>query len=777
MKNFYKKDVWQIIEEGFHPEMNRESESIFSIGNGYMGQRANFEEQYSGDSLQGSYVAGVYYPDKTRVGWWKNGYPEYFAKVLNAPNWIGIDISVNGKAIDLALSKIISFSRILNMKEGYLERSFKINVSRNKTIEINARRFLSMAEPDLGIIRYSVRSVDFEGTLGYTVYIDGDVKNEDANYGKKFWVEVCREINGDYGILTTRTMKTDFHVATGMCSEFQNNNNIIAVKPVIINREKYIANAFTVSVKPGEEWVLYKYVSVLSSLNTPKERLTDHLKLRLKEGKATGYNQLLSEHIKIWEKIWASSDVVIEGDLAAQQAIRFNIFHLNQSYTGKDERLNIGPKGFTGEKYGGSTYWDTEAFGLPFFLKTADQKVGRNLLLYRYKHLEKSIANAEKLGFKNGAALYPMVTMNGEECHNEWEITFEEIHRNGVIAFAIFNYIRHTGDEEYMAEYGLEVLIGISRFWSQRTTFSENLKKYVILGVTGPNEYENNVNNNWYTNSLAVWTLSYTIKNIRILEKGNPDKLSALFRKINFNFSDETTRWKDVIKNMHFAVDNTRNIFLQQDGFLDKELKPASSIPSAEKPINQHWSWDRILRSCFIKQADVLQGLYLFEDQFDTDTIKCNYDFYEPMTVHESSLSACIHSIVASRIGDIEKAYELYLRTARLDLDDYNNEVSEGLHITSMAGTWLAIVEGFGGMRIIDDKILLNPLIPLNWQSYSFHARFRGVMFEVKVTKECVSVNNISQKPLRVEISGKEYQIKGAEKIILNLKVDFFLKL
>jgi maltose phosphorylase len=769
MKRLYKKDEWQIIEEGFHPEMNRESESIFSIGNGYMGQRANFEEQYSGDSLQGSYVAGVYYPDKTRVGWWKNGYPEYFAKVLNAPNWIGIDISVNGKAIDLALSKIISFSRILNMKEGHLERSFKINVSRNKTIEINARRFLSMAEPDLGIIRYSVRSVDFEGTLGYTVYIDGDVKNEDANYGKKFWVEVCREINGDYGILTTRTMKTDFHVATGMCSEFQNNNNIIAVKPVIINREKYIANAFTVSVKPGEEWVLYKYVSVLSSLNTPKERLTDDLKLRLKEVKATGYNQLFSEHIKIWEKIWASSDVVIEGDLAAQQAIRFNIFHLNQTYTGKDERLNIGPKGFTGEKYGGSTYWDTEAFGLPFFLKTADQKVGRNLLLYRYKHLEKSISNAEKLGFKDGAALYPMVTMNGEECHNEWEITFEEIHRNGAIAFAIYNYIRHTCDIDYMVDYGLEVLIGISRFWSQRASFSENLKKYVILGVTGPNEYENNVNNNWYTNYLAVWTLSYTLKNINILEDKSPEKLKKILSKTKFSYPVETARWSDLIDNMYFPVDNKRGIFLQQDGFLDKKLVPASSIPPEERPINQHWSWDRILRSCFIKQADVLHGLYLFEDQFDTETIKRNFDFYEPMTVHESSLSACIHSIVASKIGNIERAYELYLRTARLDLDDYNNEVADGLHITSMAGTWLAIVEGFGGMRIMDCKIGLNPLIPVNWKSYSFHSRSGDIPFEARVTKEGVTINNLSEKSLHLIVYGRDYKVNASGNLFIKL--------
>ena len=774
MNSFYKWDNWQIIEEGFHPDMNRESESIFSIGNGYMGQRANFEEQYSGDSLQGSYVAGVYYPDKTRVGWWKNGYPEYFAKVLNAPNWIGIDISVDGTPVDLATSEIVSFTRILNMREGYLERSFRIAVSGNKRIDINSRRFVSMAEPDLGIIRYSVKSVDFEGTIDFTIYIDGDVKNEDTNYGEKFWKEVSKDHNGYEGVLVTRTLKTDFHVATGMCFGFSKDNRELAVKAKVTDREKYIASNVSILVSQGEEVILTKYVSVLSSLNNEKKKLMGDTKIRLKEAKAKGFDTLFLDHAKEWERIWATSDVVIEGDLSAQQAIRFNIFHINQTYTGKDERLNIGPKGFTGEKYGGSTYWDTEAFSLPFFLKTADPKVGKNLLLYRYKHLGKSIANAEKLGFKNGAALYPMVTMNGEECHNEWEITFEEIHRNGAIAFAIFNYIRHTGDYEYMADYGLEALIGMSLFWSQRTTFSENLKKFVILGVTGPNEYENNVNNNWYTNSLAVWTLSYTLKNIRVIEKENQEKLSVLYKKLHFNFSAESARWQDIIKNMHFPVDKTRNIFLQQDGFLDKELKPASSIPADERPINQHWSWDRILRSCFIKQADVLQGLYIFEDHFDTETIKRNFEFYEPMTVHESSLSACIHSIVASRIGNIEKAYELYLRTARLDLDDYNNEVSNGLHITSMAGTWLAIVEGFGGMRINDGKVILNPMIPAKWQSYSFHVRFRGILFEVKVTKECVSINNLSEKPLNLDIYGKEYEVTGLQKIIHTFKVDFF---
>ena len=769
MNSCYKKDEWLIVEEGFHAELNRESESIFSIGNGYMGQRANFEEQYSGDSLVGSYIAGVYYPDKTRVGWWKNGYPEYFAKVLNAPKWIGIDIAVNKKPVDLSTARITSFTRTLNMKEGYLDRKFNITVSKNRSLEFNARRFLSMSEPDTGVIRYSIRSIDFEGIIDFNIYLDADVRNEDTNYGKKFWKEVTREINEETGIIVARTMKTDFHVATGMCYEFFRNRKKVNVTPSVTGRDKYVAIAFSAKIRPGDGLTLVKYVSILSSLNIHKVDLIRDIKKRLEEVSSLGYDKLFSDHKEEWTKIWNSSDIVIEGDIAAQQAIRFNIFHLNQTYTGKDERLNIGPKGFTGEKYGGSTYWDTEAFVLPFFLKTADQKVARNLLVYRYKHLDASIKNGAKLGFKNGAALYPMVTMNGEECHNEWEITFEEIHRNGAIAFAIFNYIRHTGDNDYMADYGLEVLIGISRFWSQRTTWSDYRKKYVILGVTGPNEYENNVNNNWHTNSMAVWTLSYTISNLLKLQKESPDKFKELVRKTNFSFSAETGLWQKIIDRMHLPFDDGRSVFLQQDNFLDKELMTADKIPSDERPINQHWSWDRILRSCFIKQADVLQNLYVFEDKYDTETVRRNFEFYEPMTVHESSLSACIHSILASRIGDIVKAYELYLRTARLDLDDYNNEVGDGLHITSMAGTWLAIVEGFGGMRILDSKVYINPLIPEKWKSYSFHARFRGILFEVKVNHKAIIINNLSEKNLIIIVSGKEYRIDGKGKKVVEL--------
>jgi maltose phosphorylase len=482
--------------------------------------------------------------------------------------------------------------------------------------------------------------------------------------------------------------------------------------------------------------------------------LVSAAKTALSKATQLGFNGLLDKQKQAWANIWEMADITIEGDIKAQQGIRFNIFHLNQTYLGKDSRLNIGPKGFTGEKYGGSTYWDTEAYCIPFYMATKDQKVARNLLAYRYNHLERAIENAEKLGFKNGAALYPMVTMNGEECHNEWEITFEEIHRNGAIAFAIYNYYRFTGDYSYIPEKGLEVLIGIARFWQQRATFSKAKNKYVILGVTGPNEYENNVNNNFYTNYIAKWCINYALENCARVEKDYSEDFKRIMDKTKLSKA-ETDQWKAVADNMYFPFDKDRNIYLQQDGFLDKELITVADLDKSQRPINQKWSWDRILRSPYIKQADTLQGMYFFEDDFTTEELERHFDFYEPFTVHESSLSPCVHSIQAAKLGRMEQAYTFYLRTSRLDLDDYNHEVHEGLHITSMAGTWMSIVEGFGGMRIKNNTLSFTPRIPKQWEGYSFKINFRNQIVKVNVTQNKTSFALEGTKELEILVNGK----------------------
>jgi len=752
MRRYLDVDPWKIVESGFHPERQRASESIFSIGNGRFGQRANHEEAYTGDTLRGSYVGGVYYPDKTKVGWWKNGYPEYFAKVLNAPDWTTIRLCANGEELDLATHAPLHFRRELDMLRGLLTRTFEVSVG-GMHLSVKAQRFCSMADVETAFLRYSVDVLDGSGSLTLEPVMDGDVTNEDANWDERFW-----EVNGASGDatgghLTVTTRKTGFQVSHAMRATAWFDSRSLEGSALPMKHGHAVR--FECAVEAGSRCVVDKTISLLRGMDHSKESILEKAEQKVEEAVALGWSAALQDHMMAWERIWERSDVTITGDDAAQQAIRFNIFHLNQTFTGDDPRLNIGPKGFTGEKYGGASYWDTEAYCLPFYLGTHPQGVARQLLVYRRNHLDRAIENAAKLGFDGGAALYPMVTMNGEECHNEWEITFEEIHRNGAMVYAIHNYIRYTGDEAYMAEGGWEVILGVARFWAQRVNWSEAKSAWVILGVTGPNEYENNVNNNWYTNYLAAWCLQQACDALEWMKAHAPVALSAASAHWQFDEAKERPHWEAVSAGMYYPELEGTRVFLQQDGFMDKAQEMAADLPDTERPINQHWSWDRILRSVFIKQADTLQGLYFFEDAFDTATHRENFEFYEPRTVHESSLSPCVHVVLAAKLGLETKAVEMYLRTARLDLDDYNNEAYQGLHITSMAGTWMSVIEGFGGFRVRDGKPHFNAMLPKAWGSYSFQLQFRGRQLKVSVDAEGTRVQLQEGEPLEVVLDGK----------------------
>ena len=756
MKDYLIKDSWKVIEDSLHTEYNLVSESIASLGNGRLGGRGNFEEKFDGPTLRGSYIAGIYYPDKTKVGWWKNGYPEYFAKVINSVNWIGIDVWVGDYDYEMRSDGVVDFYAELDMREGVLRRTTISELPDGKQIKIESERFYSMCDKDQCYLKYTVTALNFSGKVSLAPYLDFNVRNTDSNYDEMFWNHLGHSAEQDFSYVSAETKKTHFRVTAGMISKYYINEKELRKQKEFSTQEGLVSHNLEVSLEEGDRFTVEKYCCITTSLYHDQENLESICRSQLAKASKDGYVAAYEKHKNEWSKIWSVCDIVIEGDPAAQQGIRFNIFQLYQTYTGDDARLNIGPKGFTGEKYGGVTYWDTEAYCIPFYLGTADSDVARNLLKYRYHHLDNAIKNASKLGFNNGAALFPMVTMNGEECHNEWEITFEEIHRNGAIAYAIYDYIKYTGDQKYLAEYGLEVLIAIARFWKQRVNWSEDKQRFVILGVTGPNEYENNVNNNWYTNYIASWCLQYTAESIKWVQQNHKSDYDRITDKTQLDAQNEPKRWQAIIDGMYYPEDKERQVFLQQDGFLDKELVPAEEIPDGEYPIHQHWSWDRILRSCFIKQADVLQGLYFFEDQFNKETIKRNFDFYEPLTVHESSLSPCVHSILAASIGRKEKAYEMYLRTARLDLDDYNNDTKDGLHITSMAGTWMALVKGFGGMRIKENHLSFNPFIPDKWTSYSFKIKFRRSVLQLTVTHEDINMINHSPNQISVVLAGEE---------------------
>ena len=740
---------WTLRSAKLEKEHKRLQESLTSLGNGYMGMRGSFEETYSADSHLGTYIAGVWFPDKTRVGWWKNGYPKYFGKAINALNFSKVKIFVDGQEVDLAKNDVADFSVELDMQHGVLRRSFTVF-----GVRFDVCKFLSVAQKELAVIRWEAVSVDGKThQVRIDSIIDADVKNEDSNYEEKFWQVLDKGVSDDRSYIATQTVANPF-----------------GVEQFIVNAEQTFAGSFKALGGSQTDWQVSNSfeTEVGGTPETFEKRVivtTSRDYQGLEAVKAAGralsekiagvaFETLLEAHKAGWLHRWEIADVVIEGNDEAQQGIRFNLFQLFSTYYGEDARLNIGPKGFTGEKYGGATYWDTEAYAVPLYLALAEPEVTRNLLQYRRNQLPQAQHNAREQGL--AGALYPMVTFTGIECHNEWEITFEEIHRNGAIPYAIYNYTNYTGDESYLAKEGLEVLVEVSRFWADRVHFSKRNGKYMIHGVTGPNEYENNINNNWYTNTLAAWVLDYTSEAL------------AKYPRPDLNVSAaELEKWADISANMSRPHDEELGVFVQHDGFLDKDIRPVSALSPDDLPLNQKWSWDKILRSPFIKQADVLQGIYFFGDRFSMDEKRRNFDFYEPMTVHESSLSPCIHAILAAELGKEEKAVEMYQRTARLDLDNYNNDTEDGLHITSMTGSWLAIVQGFAQMKTWGGKLSFAPFLPSAWTGYAFHINYRGRLIKVAVGKENVVFTLLKGEPLELQVYGKDITLNGSHTVAL----------
>ncbi len=736
MKHYLEEDDWKIIESRFSEENAKASESLFSIANGQIGGRASFEETYTGPSMKGCYVAGIYYPDKTRVGWWKVGYPETFDKTPNSAYWIGVRVRIDGEELDLHRADIKEFRRELDLRDGILTRTFRTVLPNGAAVTVRTERMCCLFCPEMGTLRYSI-TPENAAQITIDAYIDGNVLNEESNYGEKFWDGAGH----DPLSLTMRTRKSGFTVCWAM------QNRVTGLESSGgEDREGYVAEKFSGTVPAGHTVTLCKYVGIVSSLNHAEATLRSVALGHAERGAREGMERLQEKQREAWAKRWEQCDIEIEGDVKAQQGIRFCIFQALQSYSGDYPELNIAPKGFSGEKYAGGAYWDTEAFCLPFYLSGSGAETARNLLLFRYNQLDKAIENAQKLGIGNGAALFPMATFNGRECHNEWEITFEEIHRNGAIAYAIYYYVQYTGDTAYLASNGFEVLAALSRYWVQRANFSEAKRKYVILGVTGPNEYENNVNNNWYTNYMAAWTLRYAADTAEMLRREYPNDYRRIAARIRLQYEEELARWIDVSENMFFPEDPALNITLQQEGYLDKEPTTTADIPEGERPLNQHWSWDRILRSPYIKQADVLQGMFFFPEHFDKGLIYRNFNYYEPRTVHESSLSPSVHAAIAAWIGNEEKACELFLRAVRLDLDDYNREIEEGVHVTSAAGAWLAVVRGFAGFRVDETgEPLFRSHLPKRWKSLKFKILFRGKILQILLNGSKAEVREIKK--------------------------------
>jgi len=715
-KKYFKVNPWKVIENGFDKQQGRVGESIFSLGNEYMGIRGQFDECYSGDKLIGSYFNGVY-EDKPL------SYPEYFnglAKrccfMINANNWLYTRIFLDDEEIDLNKIEVNDFYRELDMKKGIVKRSFSY-----KGVYFEFERFVSINYHYIGGQRVTFKS-DTKHKIIVQSGIDFTPIHEEE--GKNYWIE--SEKGNDYIICKTQSSGQRIY------SKFKTNykyDNVIKEDKLLVQEYNFELNGELVFDK-----VVYNFVE----RDSAKEIILSDAEKYLKKV----YDEYKSEHIARWAEIWEHSDIEINGDDENQQGIRFCIFNMHQTYHGDDGRLNVGAKGLTGEKYSGWTFWDSETYCLPFYMFN-NPKAAKNLLLYRYNTLMQAKERAIEQGCKG--ACYPMVTIDGTESCGVWQHGNLEIHVTAAVAYGVWHYVRNSGDEEFLKNYGIELLVETSRYFASRGGWSPKTGEFGLYGVMGPDEFHMMVHNNTYTNYMVKKNFDYTIE---------------MVKKYNFDVDEnELNTWQNMADKMRINYDAETKLFEQHDGYFDLPEYDVKSMDPNKVPVYKYWAYDSIFRVNMLKQPDVVLMQFFYSKDFTIEQKKANFDYYERRCSHESSLSPAVHSIMAAETGNLEMAEEYMAYGSRIDIDDYNRNTHQGLHVTSMAAAWMNIVYGFGGMRSDGDILYFSPKIPSKWDKYSFTIVVKGNILKVEVSKNKAIFKLINDSCINVDICGKNYTV------------------
>jgi maltose phosphorylase len=749
---YLKVDPWLVIEKGFHPDRSRVSEAIFSSANEYMGVRGYFDEGYSGDRHQGSYINGIY--ESRNIPKSYKGISTSGNYMINTLDWLYTRVSVGSETLDLAKSKFSDFTRTLDMRNGIVVRAFTWNLAGGKKIKVKFERFVSMDTAKLGAQRISFESVNFKGTVKVVSALDFDTVHETSG-NKNLWNGLKQGAANGMPAILAETLVTKKKVF----SAFKLTSTAKAAKKSWSEGKK-VGLQLTFSLAPGGREVIEKLVvneARFSDKVTTAQAWSQGAALA-KKLSATTFDAAARSHTKYWTNLWSTLDCTIEGDAENQQGLRYCIFQLHQTYHGSDPKANIGAKGLTGEFYNGHTFWDSEAYCLNFYLFN-NPKAAKNLLLYRHHHLPQAKARAREIDCIG--ACFPFATINGEEDCGLWWIANTEIHVGLAVFYAVWHYSKITGDKAFLYKEGAELLVELSRFYASRGQYGQKSKKFGLYGVMGPDEFKLMVNHNAYMNLLVKMTFEYTAQVLDEMAKKAPSALKALVKKTGLK-AGEKAEWLKKGKDTLVLQDKKTGVFEQNEGFFDMPHKDLKSIPVEDFPLYHSWSYDRLYRYDMHKQPDVVLFLFFFNRQFSPAVKKANYDYYEPRCIHESSLSPAIHSILASEIGYHEQAYQFAQYASRLDLDNYNRNTREGLHTTSLSAAWMNLIYGFGGMRSDGPVLSFEPSIPKKWKSYSYRVLIQGGVLEVKVDKKNVHLAMIKGGTLDVDVFGKRKKVTPA---------------
>jgi len=756
-KPLYGTDEWAIIEDQFDEITNVEDETIFSLGNGYIGMRGNLEEGFNGKqgrTVNGTYINAFYESEPIHYPEGAYGYARNSQTMINVTNGKIIELYVDGEKFDLLSGKLLAYKRTLDLRRGVLIREMTWQSSAGRTVDIRIRRLVSLTRKHIAAIEYEVKPVNFSGTLELVSRLDGAVRNQvsadDPRVGSALAGQVLTTVEQSYrdtfGMLRQQTKNTRFTIVTGMEH---------AVQPEAACRIEgggegdRLFVRFTFDAREGQTVGITKFLAYHTSKEAPEApgtlRLADDAARTLAEAKRDGYAVLVDEQEQYLKDYWSRTDVEIFGDPLLQQSIRYSAFQLLQS-VGRDGTSNIGAKGLTGEGYEGHYFWDTEIYIFPFFLYT-NPEISKSLLEYRYSILDHARERARILSQKG--ALYAWRTIGGEETSAYYPAGTAQYHINADIIHAVKQYMNATDDMEFFAAKGAEMLFETARFWEDLGDYIAG-KGFCINGVTGPDEYTAIVNNNAFTNLMAKDHLEYAVKMAGRLRDEAPQAYRELADKIGMDES-EIMAWQRAADEMYVPYDEERGIVAQDDTFLEKAVWDFANTPEDKYPLLLHYHPLVIYRHQVLKQADVVLALLLQHHRFTLAEKKRNYDYYEPITTHDSSLSTCIYSIIASEIGYRDKAYDYFKQTARMDLDDVNGNVKDGVHTAAMAGTWLSIVYGFAGMREHEGVLRFQPTIPPAWEGYRFKVTYRNRVIEVYVSKKEVRYTLVQGESITIQ--------------------------
>lgn len=751
-----EKWIYKIDDLALDNEALLVNETIFYNANGYLGVRSNFEEGYPEgyDSIRGSYINGFYDIAEMKQAEKLYGLVEDKETMLNVADGQTIRLFLDGEEFSMFTGTVLESSRWLDMEKGFTVRRVLWKSPEGKEAEIVIKRMAAFTHLPLFTIDYQVKPVNFSGEIRLESVHEGDVKNycnpnDPRVAGESFQHLIAdhAEVKDGVSYLFTNTASSHLQVCTAVKNVLE---GAVTDGPQLAGH--HAAEVLTVNGQQGETVRLVKYMVFVDSVRY--DNLAEQAEKEMKAAVSVSLEQIYAEQKEYLDKFWASSALEIDGDDYLCAAVRYNLYQLMQS-VGKDPHSNIAAKGLSGEGYEGHYFWDTEMYMQPFFTLT-NPEISKNLVEYRYSILDAARENARILGHKKGAA-FPWRTIHGRECSGYYPSGSAQYHISGDIAYSTVAYYLVTGDLDFMAEKGAEIIFETARMWMDLGNYCDGT--FQLHEVTGPDEYTCLVSNNYFTNLNAQYNLHWAVRLYNLLKEAG--KLAPVAEKIGLK-EEEIAEFEKAEKAMYLPYDEELGINPQDDSFLKKEVWDFENTPADHYPLLLHYHPMYIYRYQVCKQADTVLAHFIFEDAQDIETIRRSFAYYEKVTTHDSSLSTCIYSIVASKLGLEDKAYEYFGDSAKLDLFNTHHNTKDGIHTANMGGNYMAIVYGFGGFRLKESGIWFAPALPKQWDAYRFKLNYRGSHIQVEVNKEGSTFTLESGAPVDLHIYDKEYRLEDS---------------